>query len=91
MLSKSFSALWDHAGVMSMLRRRCSDDKINVRKAALQVLEKIIKLEGDNFTWQVYFMRIFNGLACALIWCDFFLYCFLVAHQISDFFMAYNS
>jgi hypothetical protein len=47
-------ALWDNAGVMSMLRRRCSDDKINVRKAALLVLAKIVKLEGDNFTWQVY-------------------------------------
>lgn len=46
-------ALLDNSGVISMLQRRSADDKINVRKAALQVLEKIVKLEGDSFTLSV--------------------------------------
>ena len=48
-------ALADGKGVMSLLRRRAGDEKVNVRKAALQALENIIKLESDGFNKEVNF------------------------------------
>ncbi|CAH1786833.1 unnamed protein product, partial [Owenia fusiformis] len=39
----------DGQGVVSLLRRRATDEKVNVRKAALQALENIIKLDGEHF------------------------------------------
>ncbi len=42
-----FAAMADGKGVVSMLRRRAADEKVNVRKAALQALENIMRLDGD--------------------------------------------
>ncbi|KAK8371964.1 hypothetical protein O3P69_011983 [Scylla paramamosain] len=38
--------------VVSMLRRRALDDKVTVRKSALQVLENLMKLHNDMLTHQ---------------------------------------
>lgn len=37
----------DGKGVVSMLRRRAMDERVNVRKAALQALESLIRIEGN--------------------------------------------
>ena len=47
------TALGDGKGVMSLLRRRAGDEKVNVRKAALQALENIVKLESDGYNKEV--------------------------------------
>jgi len=39
--------------VVSMLRRRSADDKINVRKASLLAIEKICRLDRQNIDEQV--------------------------------------
>ncbi len=36
-----------------MLRRRAGDEKVNVRKAAIQALENIIILESDQYNKEV--------------------------------------
>ena len=46
----------DSTGVVSMLRRRVCDEKVNVRKAAVQALESIILLDTTNFFEQVRWM-----------------------------------
>ena len=46
-------ALPDNLGVVSMLRRRVCDEKVNVRKAAIQALESLILLDVANFCNQV--------------------------------------
>ena len=46
-------ALPDNMGVVSMLRRRVCDEKVNVRKAAIQALESLILLDVANFCNQV--------------------------------------
>ena len=46
----------DSTGVVSMLRRRVCDEKVNVRKAAVQALESIILLDATNFFDQVRWM-----------------------------------
>ncbi|XP_013421009.1 condensin-2 complex subunit D3-like [Lingula anatina] len=46
-------SLADGKGVVSMLRRRACDEKVNVRKAALQALENVVRMEGDAFNKQV--------------------------------------
>ena len=51
-MTNIFPALSDSKGVTSMLRRRASDVKVSVRKAALQALENIIKLV-DSFNKEV--------------------------------------
>ena len=43
----------DAKGVVSMLRRRVGDEKVNVRKVALHSLEVIIKLQGAEFDKEV--------------------------------------
>ncbi|XP_013421008.1 condensin-2 complex subunit D3-like, partial [Lingula anatina] len=45
-------SLADGKGVVSMLRRRACDEKVNVRKAALQALENVIRMEGAAFNKQ---------------------------------------
>jgi len=47
------TGLEDNSGVVSMLRRRSSDAKINVRKASLVAIENICRLEGQNVNKQV--------------------------------------
>ena len=47
------TALTDGKGMLSMLRRRAADEKVNVRKSALVALENIIRLNGDSFNQQV--------------------------------------
>ncbi|XP_055997299.1 condensin-2 complex subunit D3-like isoform X2 [Ostrea edulis] len=42
----------DEQGVLSMLRRRARDEKVNVRKAALQALECVIKFEAPDYRRQ---------------------------------------
>ncbi|KAI0221272.1 Condensin-2 complex subunit D3 [Lamellibrachia satsuma] len=42
-------SLPDNKGVVSMLRRRVCDEKVNVRKAAVQALESLILLDAANF------------------------------------------
>ncbi|XP_053384703.1 condensin-2 complex subunit D3-like [Mercenaria mercenaria] len=44
--------LSDSEGVFSMLRRRARDEKVNVRKAALQALEAAVRFEMPNYTKQ---------------------------------------
>ncbi len=44
------AALADGKGVTSMLRWRAGDEKVNVRKAALQALESVVRLEGDAYS-----------------------------------------
>ncbi|KAL3841668.1 hypothetical protein ACJMK2_019782 [Sinanodonta woodiana] len=41
--------LEDSDGVLSMLRRRCGDEKVNVRKSSLQAIERIIRFEAPNY------------------------------------------
>ncbi|KAK3583282.1 hypothetical protein CHS0354_011171 [Potamilus streckersoni] len=41
--------LEDSEGVLSMLRRRCGDEKVNVRKSSLQAIERIIRFEAPNY------------------------------------------
>ena len=53
MFAISLTVCADSTGILSMLRRRAGDTKINVRKAALQTLEAIIRLEGSGFNQQV--------------------------------------
>ena len=53
-----------------MLRRRAADEKVNVRKVALQALENIIRLDGDNFNKEV-------GDISFLILVPFILYCLI--------------
>ena len=48
MLSLS-PGLPDNEGVFSMLRRRCKDEKLNVRKAALQAMESAIRFEAPTY------------------------------------------
>lgn len=36
-----------------MLRRRAKDDKVNVRKSAIQALEAAVRFEAPNYTKQV--------------------------------------
>lgn len=43
----------DGRSVVSTLRRRAGDGKVNVRKAALQALENIVRLDGEAFQKQV--------------------------------------
>lgn len=45
--------LQDPEGVTSMLRRRASDEKVMVRKAAVQTLESAIRLAGPAYKQQV--------------------------------------
>lgn len=47
------SAVMDGDGVKDMLRRSLRDMKVNVRKAAMQTLEFVIKLDGDLFNKEV--------------------------------------
>jgi len=47
------TGLEDNTGVVSMLRRRSSDEKINVRKASLLAIEKICRLDQYNINEQV--------------------------------------
>ena len=42
------TALSDCEGVVSMLRRRCVDDKVGVRRAAVQAVASIVAVEGDT-------------------------------------------
>jgi len=54
----SWCSLWligleDNSGVVSMLRRRSSDAKINVRKASLLAIENICRLDRQNVNEQV--------------------------------------
>lgn len=44
-----FTVLGDSNGVISMLRRRCNDDKISVRKSALVAIEMMVRIEGCDF------------------------------------------
>ncbi|XP_033751450.1 LOW QUALITY PROTEIN: condensin-2 complex subunit D3-like [Pecten maximus] len=44
--------LADDDGVMSMLRRRSRDEKVNVRKAALLAVENIIRFEAPDYRRQ---------------------------------------
>ncbi|XP_046375579.2 condensin-2 complex subunit D3-like isoform X1 [Haliotis rufescens] len=49
-LTPGFNAnLIDDDGVISMLRRRSQDQKVNVRKAALQALECMIRFEAPDY------------------------------------------
>jgi hypothetical protein len=48
----------DTEGVASMFRRRATDPKVNVRKAALHALENIIRFQSPNFTRQVSLMHV---------------------------------
>ncbi|KAL5006443.1 hypothetical protein ScPMuIL_015249 [Solemya velum] len=41
--------LVDDDGVISMLRRRAQDEKVNVRKSALQAIESFIRFEGASY------------------------------------------
>jgi len=43
----------DNSGVVSMLRRRSCDTKINVRKASLLAIENVCRLERQNVNEQV--------------------------------------
>ena len=43
-----WSALPDGQGLVSMLRRRAGDSKVHVRKAAIQALHGMIKLQGQD-------------------------------------------
>ena len=38
----------DNSGVLSMLKRRTSDEKVFVRKSALQAFESLVRIQGDN-------------------------------------------
>ena len=40
----------DDNGVTSMFRRRAKDPKVNVRKAALQALENIIRFQAPDYS-----------------------------------------
>lgn len=42
--------LGDSNGVISMLRRRCNDNKIGVRKSALVAVEMMVRMEGCDFS-----------------------------------------
>ncbi|XP_041367044.1 condensin-2 complex subunit D3-like [Gigantopelta aegis] len=42
----------DNDGILSMLRRRSQDEKVGVRKAALQALENVIRFEAPNYRKQ---------------------------------------
>ena len=53
-----FPDLSDREGLFSMLRRRAQDDKLNVRKAAIQTLESAIRFEAPNITKQVLFVFV---------------------------------
>ena len=39
--------------MVSMLRRRAGDEKVNVRKAALLALENIVRMDGDCLNKEV--------------------------------------
>lgn len=47
------SDLPDEQGVLSMLRRRAQDEKAQVRKAALQALESVVRFEAPDYRRQV--------------------------------------
>lgn len=47
------SDLPDEQGVLSMLRRRAGDEKVQVRKAALQALEGVVRFEAPDYRRQV--------------------------------------
>lgn len=47
------SDLPDEQGVLSMLRRRAQDEKAQVRKAALQALEGVVRFEAPDYRRQV--------------------------------------
>ena len=49
----NFSDLPDSDGVFSMLRRRAKDEKVVVRKAALQAIETAIRFEAPNYRKEV--------------------------------------
>ncbi|XP_064635825.1 condensin-2 complex subunit D3-L-like [Lineus longissimus] len=49
LLSAMDISLYDGQGVTSMIRRRALDEKVGVRKAAVQALESIIVLDPLNF------------------------------------------
>lgn len=64
--------LEDDSGVVSMLRRRASDAKINVRKASLLAIENICQLERQNVNEQVSMALIDNAnrsTLCVLLLC----------------------
>jgi len=64
--------LEDDSGVVSMLRRRASDAKINVRKASLLAIENICQLERQNVNEQVSMALIDNtnrSTLCVLLLC----------------------
>jgi hypothetical protein len=63
------SALYDGQGVTSMVRRRALDEKVGVRKAAIQALASIIKLDHLNFnqdvsylSWTLLTLKIVQGV-----------------------------
>ena len=51
------TALTDGKGVLSMLRRRIQDEKVNVRKASLQAMENLIRLDKTHVNAQVHVAR----------------------------------
>jgi len=61
--------LEDNSGVVSMLRRRSSDPKINVRKASLLAIENICRLERQNVNEQVSMALIDSMNRCFLLLC----------------------
>lgn len=52
-LSACVTDLPDDEGVLSMIRRRARDEKVNVRKAALQAVENVIRFEAPDYRRQV--------------------------------------
>ena len=52
----------DGDNVKEMLRTRAGDAKVNVRKAAIQALESVVKLDGgDMFNKQVQTILLLFG------------------------------
>jgi len=65
--------LEDNTGVVSMLRRRSNDEKINVRKASLLAIENVCRLEAQNVNEQVIAkLSVGKLFTCSLICYEFF-------------------
>ena len=53
LLYSMFIYYYSLTGVVSMIKRRCSDDKVAVRKAAVQTITNLAKLRESGIQEQV--------------------------------------